>query len=63
MMIKEISWTQLRKMDLKAIREGPCLKVPFGKHGVAFYVVVSPEEVMKDRVDAICQQIDISRGR
>lgn len=59
--MKEISWTQLRKLELKDIREGECLKVRFQK-GVAFYVIVKPEQVMKDKVEAICQMIDGSRG-
>jgi len=59
--VKDISWSQLRAMTLTEIKEGPCLKVT-GDGEMAFYVVVQPQQVMKDRVEGICQTIDASRG-
>ncbi len=59
--MREIPWTQFKKLDQEEIREGECLKVTFNGQMV-FYVVVHPEEVMQDRVRGICQMIDASRG-
>lgn len=64
--MREISFAQLKvefkQKSLKEIKEGQCLKVT-GQRKMAFYIIVHPEEVMKDRVEGICGQIDISRGR
>lgn len=59
--MKEISWTNLKRLNLSEIREGECLKVT-GEGEMVFYVVVHPEEVMQDRVQGICGMIDASRG-
>lgn len=59
--MKEISWTNLKRLNLSEIREGECLKVT-GEGEMVFYVVVKPEEVMQDRVQGLCGMIDASRG-
>lgn len=59
--MKEIQWTQFKKLKQEEIREGECLKVTFNSE-MAFYVVVHPEEVMQDRVQGICGMIDASRN-
>lgn len=59
--MKEIAFTELKKMLLRDIKEGECLKIT-GDGEMAFYVIVHPEQVMKDRVEALCDMIDKSRG-
>lgn len=59
--MKEISWTQLKRLTLKEIKEGECLKVT-GDGQLAFYAVIRPEQVMQDRVQGLCGMIDASRG-
>ena len=59
--MKEISWSELKKATLSQIKEGQCLKVT-GDGEMVFYVVIKPESVMRDRIEALCSQIDSSRG-
>jgi len=56
--VKEISWTDLKQKTLSEIKEGECLRVT-GDGEMVFYAVVGPQQVMKDRVEAICQMIDV----
>lgn len=60
--VKELNWTDLKKLTLEEIKAGPCLKVAGdGWDESAFYVVVNPQGIMRDRVEGICAQIDASR--
>ena len=59
--MKEVSLTVFRSKKLPEILAGECLKVT-GDNELAFYVVVKPEEVMKDRIEGLCSLIDQSRG-
>jgi hypothetical protein len=50
-------------MTLEDIKQGYCLKVNGeGWNEVAFYLVVKPEGPMRHRIEAICSQIDASKG-
>jgi hypothetical protein len=42
--------------------KGPCLNVTLDGETL-FYVIVQPEQAMKDRVEATCSLIDTGRGR
>ena len=64
--MKEVNWTDfkelVRKNGVQTVTEGPCLKVNYyGEY--QFYVVVHPEQLMKDKVESTCSLIDASRGR
>ena len=59
--MKEVSWTQLKKLTLTEIKEGECLKVT-GDSEMAFYVIVHPEQSMRQRIEGTCSLIDKSRG-
>ena len=59
--MKNISFTDFKKMPVKDIKEGQCLKVT-GDGEMVFYVVIKPESVMRDRIEALCSMIDASRG-
>lgn len=56
-----LTWTEFRKLTAADIKDGQCIKV-MANEQMAFYVVVHPEEVMKDRIEANCDLIDKSRG-
>jgi|TARA_Y100000310_G_C20593948_1_gene769531 hypothetical protein len=61
--MKEVAFTELKRMRLADIKKGQCLRVPGdGWNETAFYVVVRPEQFMKARVEGLCSQIDASRG-
>ena len=59
--MKEISWSELKKLSLTQIKEGECLKVT-GDGELAFYAVIKPEGEMRIRVEGVASQIDSSRG-
>ena len=60
--MKAISWSELKKMSLSDIKAGECLKVT-GDSETAFYAIINPQFLMRDRVEGICQQIDASRSK
>ena len=60
--MKEIAFSKFKILPLENIKDGECLKVT-GDGQMAFYVVINPQMVMKDRVEAICQMIDVSRRK
>jgi hypothetical protein len=60
--MKEIAFTEFKKKSVSEIKEGECLKVT-GDGSPVFYVVVNPQQLMKDRVEGICSMIDASRGK
>jgi hypothetical protein len=59
--VKEISWTRLKQNSLENIKEGECLRVT-GDGEVAFYAVVRPVGMMPAKIEALCSQIDASKG-
>lgn len=59
--MKEISWTELKKVALSEIKSGQCLKVT-GDGEMAFYIIAKPEGEMRNRIEAIASQIDASKG-
>jgi hypothetical protein len=59
--MNEISWTNLKSQTLTAIENGPCLRVT-GDGDAVFYIVVKPQGEMRFRAEAMCSQIDASRG-
>ena len=59
--MKKISWTQLKQKTISEIEEGECLEVT-ADGSMVFYVIIKPEQIMLDRVEGICSQIDKSRG-
>ena len=58
--LQEISWSELKLKKLSDIKQGECLRVT-GDGQMAFYVVVNPQQAMKDRLEFICQTIDAGR--
>ena len=59
--MREVTWTDLKKMLLEDVVKGQCLRVT-GNMEMAFYVVIKPQEAMRQRVEAICSQIDAGKG-
>ena len=60
--MKTINWSDFRLKKLSEIKDGECYKV-IGDGDMVFYAVVHPEQVMKDRVEGLCDLIDKSRGK
>lgn len=64
--METISWTTLKKIvsrdNLASLMGGACLKVLF-EGEPKFYVIIHPEQLMQTRIEALCSQIDASRGR
>jgi hypothetical protein len=59
--MREISITELRKLKVGDLKDGPCLKISSDGEFLA-YVVMQPEGEMRTRIEAISSQIDASRG-
>jgi hypothetical protein len=61
--MKEITFTELKKMTLEEVRDGPCLKIAgVGWDGPPLYVIPKVEGPMNSRIQGICSQIDAGRG-
>lgn len=59
--MRDITWTNLKRESLEDLKEGQCLRVT-GDGVPTFYVVVNPQGMMRDRVEALCGLIDAGRG-
>lgn len=59
--MKAITWAQLKIKPVGDLVKGECYKITtVGPQSL--YLIVNPQQVMRDRVEAICRQIDASRG-
>jgi len=59
--MKTISLTDFRKLKAEEVKKGECRKVTSDGEMI-FYAVINPEQVMRDRVEGLCDLIDKSRG-
>ncbi len=59
--MKEIKWTDLVHSRASELLAGPCLKVMVDGD-MAFYLVIRPEALMRDKVEGLCGLIDAGRG-
>ena len=60
--MKEISLTGLKLKKVPELKESGCLKVTADGEMI-LYAVIRPEGVMRDRIEALCSQIDAGRGK
>ena len=59
----EITFTDLKKMNMGDMQAGECIKVSgLGWNSPAMYVIPKAESEMKIRIEAICSQIDAGAG-
>ena len=59
--MKELGWSIVKQMNAVDLERGECIKVT--KDGtMVFYIVIKPESVMRDRIEALCSMIDASKG-
>ncbi len=61
--MQTVTWKEFTEMDPFEILEGPCFQVVDQVRGLIVSVIVRPEGLMNNRVQAISSQIDGSRGR
>jgi hypothetical protein len=60
-MMESISWNDFKKLSSEQLLDGPCLNITvYGKS--TFRLVISPQQAMADKIDALCSQIDSGRG-
>ena len=59
--MQEISWTNFKAMNLRDLKEGPCLIVT-GDGEAVLWVIVGAKQAMRSRVQSIASQIDVGRG-
>ena len=57
--MKEVGWSKVKLMNAKDMQE--CLKVTSDGQ-IVFYIVINPQQLMRDRIEGLCGIIDSSRG-
>lgn len=59
--MKVESWETVQNLNLSSALDSECIKVE-GLGYNTVYLVVNPQQIMRDRVEALCGLIDTSRG-
>jgi len=59
--MKEVSWSELRKLTMADLKASACLRVT-GDGVTVFYIIVQPQGGMVARVESIASMIDASKG-
>jgi hypothetical protein len=58
--MREVSWTEIKRETLTALKEGECIRVT-GDGSVGVFLIPKPEGYMVAQIEGICSQIDASR--
>ncbi len=59
--MKKINWTDFKSKKMGDLENGECLEI-MSDGATKIFAVINPQELMKDKIVALCGLIDASRG-
>tara|TARA_Y100000310_G_C20569590_1_gene757304 strand:+ start:416 stop:610 length:195 start_codon:yes stop_codon:yes gene_type:complete len=59
--MKTVAWSELARGGMDAVKSGECLRVT-GDGLLLGYFVVQPDGGMRQKIEALCSQIDAGKG-